>query len=73
MDEWCTFLERCGGVEDVYFYTFTSFTSNDFNFLSKALPKDVQMDTGLIEESHRIEERVTKELTKWKERSEARK
>jgi len=73
VDEWCTFLERCGGVEDVYFYTFTIFTSDDFNFLGKALPKDVQMDTGLIDESHTIEDRVTKELVKQKERSEARK
>jgi len=36
VDEWCTFLERRGGVEDVYFYAFTIFTSNDFNFLGKA-------------------------------------
>jgi hypothetical protein len=24
-DEWCTFLERHGGVEDVYFYAFSIF------------------------------------------------
>ena len=71
VDEWCIVLERRGGVEDVYFYAFTIFTSDDFNFLSKALPKDVQMDTGLIDESNRIEDRDAKELAKWKERSEA--
>jgi hypothetical protein len=72
VDEWCTFLERHGGVEDVYFYAFTIFTSDDFNFLGKALPYDVQMDTGLIDESN-LEDRVAKELAKQKDRSEAQK
>jgi hypothetical protein len=73
LDEWCPFLERHGGVEDVYFYAFTIFTFDDFNFLCKALPKDVQMDTSLIDESNMIEDRVAKEMAKQKERSEVRK
>jgi hypothetical protein len=72
VDEWCTFLERHGGVEDVYFYAFTIFTSDDFNILGKALPFDVQMYAGLIDESN-LEDRVAKELAKQKDRSEARK
>jgi hypothetical protein len=72
VDEWCTFLERHGGVEDVYFYAFTIFTSDDFNFLGKALSYDIQMDTFLLDESN-LEDRVAKELAKQKDRSEARK
>jgi hypothetical protein len=72
-DEWCTFLERRGGVEDVYFYAFTIFNEDDFNYLGKALPKEVQMDTGALDESETLEDRVVKEIAKRKERSEARK
>ena len=72
-DECCTFLERRGGVEDVYFYAFTIFTSDDFNYLGKALPKEVQMDTGALDEHETLEDRVAKELAKRKERAEARK
>jgi hypothetical protein len=43
-DELCMFLEKHGGVEDVYFYAFTIFTYDDFNCLGKALPREVQMD-----------------------------
>jgi hypothetical protein len=46
VDEWCIFLERHGGMEDVYFYAFVIFTSEDFNYLGMALPKKAQMDTG---------------------------
>jgi hypothetical protein len=72
-DEWCTFLERHGGVKDVYFYAFTIFTSNDFNYLGKALPKEAQLDTGALDEHETLEDRVAKELAKRKERAEARK
>jgi hypothetical protein len=72
-DEWCIFLERRGGVEDVYFYAFMIFTSDDFNYLGKALPKEAQMDTGAIDENETLEDRVAKELAKQKERAEARK
>jgi hypothetical protein len=72
-DEWCTFLECRGGVEDVYFYAFTIFNEDDFNYLGKALPKEVQMDTGALDESETLEDRVVKEIAKRKERSEARK
>jgi hypothetical protein len=73
VDEWCTFLENRGGVEDVYFYAFTILTSDDFNCLGKALPKEAQMDTGAIDENETMEDRVAKELAKRKERTEARK
>ncbi len=66
-DEWCTFLKRRGGVEDVYFYAFKIFTSNDFNYLGKALPKEVQLDTGAIDEHETLEDMVAKELAKRKE------
>jgi hypothetical protein len=72
-DEQCTFLERHGGVKDVYFYAFTIFTSNDFNYLGKALPKEAQLDTGALGEHETLEDRVAKELAKRKERAEARK
>jgi hypothetical protein len=64
VDEWCTFLEKRGGVEDVYFYAFTIFTSGYFNYLGKSLPKEAQMDTGAIDENETLEDRVTKELVK---------
>ena len=64
VDEWCIFLEWRGGVEDVYFYAFTIFTSDDFNYLGKALPKEAQMDTGAIDENETLEDRVAKELAK---------
>jgi hypothetical protein len=44
-------LEKHGGVEDVYFYAFTILTSDDFNCLGKALPKEAQMDTRAIDEN----------------------
>jgi hypothetical protein len=72
MDEWCMFLEKRGGVEDVYFYAFTIFTYDDFNYLGKALPREVQMDTGALDESDNLDDRVAKELAKRKERAEAR-
>jgi len=72
-DEWCAFLERHGGVEDVYFYAFTIFNEDDFNYLGNTLPKEVQMDTGALDESETLEDRVVKEIAKRKERSEARK
>jgi hypothetical protein len=34
VDEWCTFLENCGGNEVVYFYD-TILTSDYFNCLGK--------------------------------------
>jgi hypothetical protein len=68
VDEWCTFLENRGGVEDV-----TILTSDDFNCLGKALPKEAQMDIGAIDENETMEDRVAKELVKRKERTEARK
>jgi hypothetical protein len=49
------------------------FTSNDFNYLGKALPKEVQKDTGALDEHETLEDRAAKELTKRKERAEARK
>jgi hypothetical protein len=64
VDEWCTFLENCGGIEDVYFYAFTILTFDDFNCLGKALPKEAQMDTGAIDENETMEDRVVKELAK---------
>jgi hypothetical protein len=60
-------------VEDVYFYAFMILTSDDFNCLGKALPKEAQMDTGAIVKNETLEDRVTKELAKHKERAEARK
>ncbi len=72
VDEWCTFLENRGGVEDV-FYAFTILTSDDFNCLGKALPKEAQMDTGAIDENETMEDRIAKEVAKRKERTEARK
>ncbi len=71
VDEWCTFLENHGGVEDVYFYAFTILT--DFNCLGKALPKEAQMNTGAIDENETMEDRIAKEVAKRKERAEARK
>jgi hypothetical protein len=71
--DWCTFLEKHGGIEDVYFYAFKILTSDDFNCLGKALPKKAQMDTGAIVENETMEDRVTKEQAKQKERAEARK
>jgi hypothetical protein len=72
-DEWCMFLEKRGGIEDVYFYAHTIFTDDDFNYLGKALLREVQMDTGALDESETLEDRVAKELTKRKDRVEARK
>ena len=66
-------MENRGGVEDVYFYAFTILTSDYFNCLGKALPKEAQMDTGAIDENETMEDRVVKELAKQKERAEARK
>ena len=57
----------------MYFYAFTIFTEDDFNYLGKALPKEVQMDTGALDESTTLEDRVAQEIAKRKERSEARK
>jgi hypothetical protein len=34
-------LERCGGIEDVYFYALTYINSENFNFLGKALPAGI--------------------------------
>jgi hypothetical protein len=73
VDEWCTFLENRGDVEGVYFYAVTILTSDDFNCLGKALPKEAQMDTGANDENETMEDRVAKELAKRKERTEARK
>jgi hypothetical protein len=72
-DEWCMFLEKRGSIEDVYFYAYTIFTDDDFNYLGKSLPRDVQMDTGALDESETLEDRVAKELAKRKDRAEARK
>jgi hypothetical protein len=72
-DEWCTFLEWRGGVKDVYFYAFTIFTSDDFNYLGKALPKEVQVEICALDEHETLEDMVAKELAKRKERAEARK
>jgi hypothetical protein len=66
------FLEKHGGVEDVYFYAFTIITYDDFNYLGKALLREVQMDTGALDESDNLDDRVAKELAKRKERAEAR-
>ena len=60
-------------IEDVYFYAFTILTSDDFNCLGKALPKEAQMDTGAIDENETMEDRIAKEVAKRKERTEARK
>jgi hypothetical protein len=59
-------------MEDVYFYAFTIFTSDDFNCLGKALPKKAQMDTRAIDENEALEDRVAKELgKKWAQRGDA--
>ena len=55
-DEWCTFLEMCGGVKDAYFYAFTIFTFSDFNYLGKALPQEVHLDTGALDEHETLKE-----------------
>jgi hypothetical protein len=48
-------------VKDVYFSAFKMFTSDDFNYQRKSLPKEVQMDTGTLNEHETLEDRVAKE------------
>jgi hypothetical protein len=55
-------------VKDVYFSAFKMFTSDDFNYQGKALPKEVQMDTGALNEHETQEDRVAKELAMRKMR-----
>jgi hypothetical protein len=45
-------------------YAFTIFSSDDFNYHGKALPKEAQIDTGAIDENETLEDRVAKELAK---------
>jgi hypothetical protein len=58
------FLEKCGGVEDVYLYAFTIITYKDFNYLGKALPWEIQMNNGALDEYDNLVIRVAKEIPK---------
>jgi hypothetical protein len=52
-----------------YFNAFTFFKLSDFNYLGKALPKDVQIDTGAFDQHKTLEDSVPKELAKWENAS----
>jgi len=74
-DEWVKFLDNGGtGVPLIAYYSICIFTVHDFNLMGKAIPREAQMDTGLIDPDITEEDRVKTYLEKKRrESAEARK